>query len=103
MVDPVIPCVFENDIQRLATWIDVNLDQAQSIFSAVPLANFYLVFGSLDSEDNEEQQLSNIMCEVISKLLRPFSYDMIMQDENNQVANASNIILITIPLIDMAH
>ncbi|KAJ8663739.1 hypothetical protein O0I10_000012 [Lichtheimia ornata] len=63
---------------------DVNLDQAQSIFSAVPLANFYLVFGSLDSEDNEEQQLSNIMCEVISKLLRPFSYDMIMQDENNQ-------------------
>ncbi|CDS11276.1 hypothetical protein LRAMOSA03539 [Lichtheimia ramosa] len=63
---------------------DVSLEQAQSIFSAVPLANFYLVFGSLDSEDNEEQQLLSIMCGVISKLLRPFSYDMIMQDENNQ-------------------
>lgn len=67
-------------------WIDVSLEQAQSIFSAVPLANFYLVFGSLDSEDNEEQQLLSIMCGVISKLLRPFSYDMIMQDENNQVS-----------------
>ncbi|KAI7883270.1 hypothetical protein K492DRAFT_144143 [Lichtheimia hyalospora FSU 10163] len=62
---------------------DVSLEQAQSIFSAVPLANFYLVFGSLDNEDNEEQQLSSIMCVVIGKLLRPFSYDMIMQDENN--------------------
>lgn len=29
------------------------------------------------------------MCEVINKLLRPFSYDMIMQDENNQVTEGN--------------
>ena len=63
----------------------MDIDQAQSVFALVPLAHFYLLFGAADGTDNEEV-LNQVLCKVISKLLKPFSYNMIVSDENNMVS-----------------
>ncbi|KAI9263399.1 26S proteasome non-ATPase regulatory subunit 5 [Phascolomyces articulosus] len=61
---------------------DVSIDQAQSVFENIPLGSFYMLFGIAEGSD-EEEELNKVLCQVIRKLLDPFTYDMIAADDNN--------------------
>ena len=70
--------------------LDVSIDQAQSIFETIPLSNFYMIFGVAEGS-NEEEELNKVLCQVIQKLLEPFTYDMINSDESNMVYKMNSI------------
>ncbi|KAI7850397.1 proteasome non-ATPase 26S subunit-domain-containing protein [Circinella umbellata] len=75
---------------------DVDIDQAQSIFETIPLSNFYMLFGIAEGS-NEEEEFNKITCQVIQKLLQPFTFDMIHSDENNMAhSNLFTFLLTTI-------
>ena len=43
-----------------------------------------MLFGIAEGS-NEEEEFNKITCQVIQKLLQPFTFDMIHSDENNMV------------------
>ncbi|KAI8148603.1 26S proteasome non-ATPase regulatory subunit 5 [Fennellomyces sp. T-0311] len=86
-LDPNSSSTAQEKINALSVFSDSLhgiLDQAQSVFALIPLAHFYMLFGAADGTDNEEV-LNQVLCKVISKLLKPFSYDMIVSDEYNMM------------------
>ncbi|KAI9499712.1 26S proteasome non-ATPase regulatory subunit 5 [Zychaea mexicana] len=88
IIDPNSTSTVREKINALSSFSqslhDVTLDQAQSVFATVSLANFYMLFGVVEGSDDEEE-LNRVLCEVIRKLLDPFTYDMIAGDENNMM------------------
>lgn len=54
----------------------LSLEESFQILNSVPLALFYNGFSV------EDDQLTLILCQVINKLLSPFSFDQIMSEEN---------------------
>ncbi|CEI90354.1 hypothetical protein RMCBS344292_04680 [Rhizopus microsporus] len=54
----------------------VTMEQSREILSTAPLGLFY------HGLSLEEENLTNVLCEVINKLLGPFSYNDIVSPEN---------------------
>ncbi|KAI8327173.1 26S proteasome non-ATPase regulatory subunit 5 [Choanephora cucurbitarum] len=60
-----------------ATLNDVlTLERSLQILNQIPLQLFYLGFSA------EDERLTIVLCEVINKILQPFSYEQIMSEEN---------------------
>ncbi|KAI9312345.1 proteasome non-ATPase 26S subunit-domain-containing protein, partial [Dichotomocladium elegans] len=74
------------------------LEEAQEIFARLPLAQFYVLFGCVDGNGSrEEEEFVRVLCQVVSRLLHPYTYDMILQDENNKAhSDLFMYILVTI-------
>ncbi|KAG2216048.1 hypothetical protein INT45_001560 [Circinella minor] len=85
-IDPNSTSSIQDKINALSSFshslYDVDIDQAQSIFETIPLSNFYMLFGIAEGS-NEEEELNKVTCQVIQKLLQPFTFDIIHSDENN--------------------
>ena len=54
----------------------LTLERSLQILNQIPLQLFYLGFSA------EDERLTIVLCEVINKILQPFSYEQIMSEEN---------------------
>ncbi|KAI8368717.1 26S proteasome non-ATPase regulatory subunit 5 [Blakeslea trispora] len=65
-------------LQAFSTTLNdvLTLERSLQILNQVPLQLFYLGFSA------EDERLTTVLCEVINKILQPFSYDQIMSEEN---------------------
>lgn len=52
------------------------MERSAQILSVIPLGLFYLGFSV------EDDRLTSVLCELIRKLLSPFTYDQIVSEEN---------------------
>lgn len=55
---------------------NLSFEKSAEILQAVPLGLFYYGFSV------EDDQLTSVLCELISKLLKPFTYEQIVSAEN---------------------
>lgn len=65
-------------LQTFSSTLEDNLSMERSaqILSVVPLGLFYLGFSA------EDDRLTSVLCELIRKMLTPFTYDQIVSEEN---------------------
>lgn len=52
------------------------MERSAQILSVIPLGLFYLGFSA------EDDRLTSVLCELIRKILTPFTYDQIVSEEN---------------------
>ncbi|CAO3635821.1 unnamed protein product [Mucor hiemalis] len=64
-------------LQTFSSTLEDNLTmEIAQILSVIPLGLFYLGFSV------EDDKLTSVLCELIRKLLSPFTYDQIVCEEN---------------------
>lgn len=54
----------------------ISFERSAQILSTIPLGLFYNGFSM------EDDKLTSVLCELIHKILSPFTYDQIVSEEN---------------------
>lgn len=55
---------------------NLSMEKSAEILNVIPLGLFYYAFSV------EDDRLTTVLCELIGKILHPFTYDQIVSDEN---------------------